>query len=138
MAELFVSDLHLDAQSAAANERFLAFLTQEAAQARVLYILGDLFEARCDPKNTPAARNSTLTRLDTRIREASAFVSRGRVSRTACTSARVPSAISISVTAAVSAAGTITLRTNFDIISARTTCRWGRCRRQGAWHPRNS
>ena len=45
MAELFVSDLHLDAQSAAANERFLAFLTQEAVQARVLYILGDLFEA---------------------------------------------------------------------------------------------
>lgn len=45
MAELFVSDLHLDAQSPAANERFLAFLKEEAAQARVLYILGDLFEA---------------------------------------------------------------------------------------------
>jgi UDP-2,3-diacylglucosamine hydrolase len=45
MAELFVSDLHLDAQSAAANERFLTFLTHEAVQARVLYILGDLFEA---------------------------------------------------------------------------------------------
>jgi UDP-2,3-diacylglucosamine hydrolase len=45
VSELFVSDLHLDAQSVAANERFLAFLAQEAAQARVLYILGDLFEA---------------------------------------------------------------------------------------------
>jgi UDP-2,3-diacylglucosamine hydrolase len=45
VTELFVSDLHLDAQSAAANERFLAFLRQEASQARVLYILGDLFEA---------------------------------------------------------------------------------------------
>lgn len=45
MAELFVSDLHLDAQSAAANERFLTFLTRDAVQARVLYILGDLFEA---------------------------------------------------------------------------------------------
>jgi UDP-2,3-diacylglucosamine hydrolase len=45
VAELFVSDLHLDAQSPAANERFLAFLKEEAAQARVLYILGDLFEA---------------------------------------------------------------------------------------------
>jgi UDP-2,3-diacylglucosamine hydrolase len=45
MTELFVSDLHLDAQSGAANERFLAFLHQEASQARVLYILGDLFEA---------------------------------------------------------------------------------------------
>ncbi|HEY1900618.1 MAG TPA: UDP-2,3-diacylglucosamine diphosphatase [Steroidobacteraceae bacterium] len=45
MTELFVSDLHLDAQSGAANERFLAFLAHEALQARVLYILGDLFEA---------------------------------------------------------------------------------------------
>ncbi|HTV76660.1 MAG TPA: UDP-2,3-diacylglucosamine diphosphatase [Steroidobacteraceae bacterium] len=45
MTELFVSDLHLDGQSVAANERFLAFLAQEARQARVLYILGDLFEA---------------------------------------------------------------------------------------------
>jgi UDP-2,3-diacylglucosamine hydrolase len=45
MAELFVSDLHLDGQSTAANERFLTFLAQEARQARVLYILGDLFEA---------------------------------------------------------------------------------------------
>ena len=45
MAELFVSDLHLDAGSPAANERFLKFLREQAAQARVLYILGDLFEA---------------------------------------------------------------------------------------------
>ncbi|HEV2700998.1 MAG TPA: UDP-2,3-diacylglucosamine diphosphatase [Steroidobacteraceae bacterium] len=45
MSELFVSDLHLDAQSGVANERFLRFLREEASQARVLYILGDLFEA---------------------------------------------------------------------------------------------
>jgi len=45
VSELFVSDLHLDAQSTAANERFLRFLREQAAQARVLYILGDLFEA---------------------------------------------------------------------------------------------
>jgi UDP-2,3-diacylglucosamine hydrolase len=45
LAELFVSDLHLDAGSPAANERFLRFLDQEASRARVLYILGDLFEA---------------------------------------------------------------------------------------------
>ncbi len=45
MNELFVSDLHLDAQSRVANERFLSFLRAQAAQARVLYILGDLFEA---------------------------------------------------------------------------------------------
>lgn len=42
---MFVSDLHLDAQSTAANERFMDFLRQQAPQARVLYILGDLFEA---------------------------------------------------------------------------------------------
>jgi UDP-2,3-diacylglucosamine hydrolase len=45
VSELFVSDLHLDAQSSAANERFLTFLREQASQARVLYILGDLFEA---------------------------------------------------------------------------------------------
>jgi UDP-2,3-diacylglucosamine hydrolase len=45
VSELFVSDLHLDAHSSAANERFLTFLQQQASQARVLYILGDLFEA---------------------------------------------------------------------------------------------
>jgi UDP-2,3-diacylglucosamine hydrolase len=45
LAELFVSDLHLDRHSPAANARFLTFLREEAAQARVLYILGDLFEA---------------------------------------------------------------------------------------------
>ena len=45
MNELFVSDLHLDAHSTAANERFMVFLRERAAQARVLYILGDLFEA---------------------------------------------------------------------------------------------
>jgi glutamate dehydrogenase len=48
-------------------------LVNNAAIAR---LLGDLFEARCDPKNTPAARNSTLTRLDTRIREALEDVTR--------------------------------------------------------------
>ncbi len=50
----------------------------------------------------------------------------------------VCTAISISVTAAVSAADTIKLVANFDIISARTTCRWDRCRHREAWHPQNS
>lgn len=45
VTELFVSDLHLDGHSVAATERFLAFLEHEAREARVLYILGDLFEA---------------------------------------------------------------------------------------------
>ena len=43
--ELFVSDLHLDAGTPAANRQFLEFLERQAARARALYILGDLFEA---------------------------------------------------------------------------------------------
>src|SRR6185312_234418 len=50
----------------------------------------------------------------------------------------VCAAISISVTAAANAADTMAPRVNFAIISARTTCRWGRCRHRQAWHPRNS
>jgi UDP-2,3-diacylglucosamine hydrolase len=45
MARLFVSDVHLDAQRAAATDQFLDFLAGEAAGAEALYILGDLFEA---------------------------------------------------------------------------------------------
>ena len=69
MAELFVSDLHLDGQSVAANERFLTFLAQEALQARVLYILGDLFEAWIgddDPDPTKARICEGLRRLTDR------------------------------------------------------------------------
>lgn len=56
VTELFVSDLHLDAQSSAANGRFLDFLAGEAAQARVLYILGDLFEAWIGDDDPDAAK----------------------------------------------------------------------------------
>jgi len=45
VAQLFVSDLHLDAETPAAIEQFLAFLRREARAAEALYILGDLFEA---------------------------------------------------------------------------------------------
>jgi len=45
VAELFVSDLHLDAERPEATEQFLAFLAHEARAADTLYILGDLFEA---------------------------------------------------------------------------------------------
>ncbi len=58
MAELFVSDLHLDMQSPAANARFLTFLRQEAAQSRVLYILGDLFEAWIGDDDPDPAKGS--------------------------------------------------------------------------------
>ncbi len=63
MAELFVSDLHLDVNSPAANERFLSFLRQEAAQARVLYILGDLFEAWIGDDDPDAAKGRICTGL---------------------------------------------------------------------------
>jgi UDP-2,3-diacylglucosamine hydrolase len=42
---LIVSDLHLDAARPAITECFLRFLCTDAASARALYILGDLFEA---------------------------------------------------------------------------------------------
>jgi UDP-2,3-diacylglucosamine hydrolase len=69
VTELFVSDLHLDGQSVAANERFVTFLAQEALQARVLYILGDLFEAWIgddDPDPTKAHICAGLRRLTDR------------------------------------------------------------------------
>jgi UDP-2,3-diacylglucosamine hydrolase len=45
MTRLFVSDVHLGADSAPAIEQFLEFLGAHAARAEVLYILGDLFES---------------------------------------------------------------------------------------------
>jgi UDP-2,3-diacylglucosamine hydrolase len=45
MAQLFVSDVHLDALAPEATQQFLEFLRTEASQAQALYILGDLFEA---------------------------------------------------------------------------------------------
>ncbi|MQY51195.1 UDP-2,3-diacylglucosamine diphosphatase [Rhodocyclus gracilis] len=45
MSILFISDLHLSAQTPAITRRFFAFLEGEARAAGELYILGDLFEA---------------------------------------------------------------------------------------------
>jgi UDP-2,3-diacylglucosamine hydrolase len=41
---LFISDLHLTEERPEANERFIAFLEDEARNASALYILGDFFE----------------------------------------------------------------------------------------------
>ncbi len=41
---LFISDLHLDPRQPQISEQFLNFLQTRASEARVLYILGDLFE----------------------------------------------------------------------------------------------
>jgi UDP-2,3-diacylglucosamine hydrolase len=59
MTMLFISDLHLTAERPTITELFLRFLRGEAAQARALYILGDLFEywigdeACAAPENAP-------------------------------------------------------------------------------------
>jgi len=45
MTTLFISDLHLDASRPHITRLFVDFVRTEAAQARALYILGDLFEA---------------------------------------------------------------------------------------------
>jgi UDP-2,3-diacylglucosamine hydrolase len=41
---LFISDLHLSDERPEANERFFAFMEEQAAGADELYVLGDLFE----------------------------------------------------------------------------------------------
>lgn len=41
---LFVSDLHLAGERPATNRQFFRFLREEAARAKALYVLGDLFE----------------------------------------------------------------------------------------------
>ena len=45
MTILFIADLHLSDQRPAITDLFITFLKNEARQARVLHILGDLFEA---------------------------------------------------------------------------------------------
>ncbi|HXU43066.1 MAG TPA: UDP-2,3-diacylglucosamine diphosphatase [Burkholderiales bacterium] len=42
---LFISDLHLSADRAEANERFIDFIEGKARGAKALYVLGDLFES---------------------------------------------------------------------------------------------
>ena len=44
LPDLFVSDLHLSPERSAIQRIFATFLREEAAQARALYILGDLFD----------------------------------------------------------------------------------------------
>lgn len=61
VAALFISDLHLSAERPGMLRRFSAFMTEEAASAESLYILGDLFEywpgddALEDPSDAVAA-----------------------------------------------------------------------------------
>lgn len=45
MTTLFISDLHIDADSPAITRQFLELLSGEARTAEALYVLGDLFES---------------------------------------------------------------------------------------------
>ncbi len=60
---VFVSDVHLDAGSPEAQQQFLEFLRTEAAAARALYILGDLFEAWVGDDDAGGERAAVLAAL---------------------------------------------------------------------------
>ena len=66
MKTLFISDLHLEANSPEIGKQFLAFLEGEARDADTLYILGDLFEfwvGDDDPNEHYAAMKSAMRAL---------------------------------------------------------------------------
>ena len=60
---LFVSDVHLDEAAPEAQRQFLEFLRTQAEGARVLYILGDLFEAWVGDDDAAGDRSAVLTAL---------------------------------------------------------------------------
>ena len=63
MAALFVSDLHLSEERAAANERFIDFVEGRARSADALYILGDFFEYWIGDDDLEAAFNAVIAGL---------------------------------------------------------------------------
>jgi UDP-2,3-diacylglucosamine hydrolase len=60
---VFVSDVHLDAEAPEAQQQFLEFLRTQAAGARALYILGDLFEAWVGDDDAGGERGAVLAAL---------------------------------------------------------------------------
>jgi UDP-2,3-diacylglucosamine hydrolase len=60
---LFISDLHLSEERAAANERFIGFLEGEARSALALYILGDFFEYWIGDDDLEAPFNAVIAGL---------------------------------------------------------------------------
>ena len=66
MSVLFISDLHLAPERPAVTRAFLSFLSERAASAESLYILGDLFEAWIgddDPTDMAAEVQDALRKL---------------------------------------------------------------------------
>lgn len=60
---LFISDLHLDRNKPDITQNLLHFLETRAIQARVLYILGDLFEVWLGDDDTSAHLEPVIDRL---------------------------------------------------------------------------
>jgi UDP-2,3-diacylglucosamine hydrolase len=60
---LFISDLHLSEERAAANERFIAFIEGKARSAAALYILGDFFEYWIGDDDLDAPFNAVIAGL---------------------------------------------------------------------------
>ena len=60
---VFVSDVHLDAAAPEAQQQFLEFLRTQAAGARALYILGDLFETWVGDDDAGGERAAVLEAL---------------------------------------------------------------------------
>ena len=63
MPALFISDLHLAEERAAANEQFIAFLEGKARSAAALYILGDFFEYWIGDDDLDAPFNAVVAGL---------------------------------------------------------------------------
>ena len=63
MTALFISDLHLYHQRPAVTEAFRRFLRQQAVQADLLYILGDLFETWIGDDDPDPHNRSVVTSL---------------------------------------------------------------------------
>lgn len=74
---LFVSDLHLAAETPAAVEQFGAFLSSEALEADALYILGDLFEAWVGDDDGEPVRKQVCAALRELSATVPCFVMRG-------------------------------------------------------------
>ena len=60
---LFVSDVHLDAAAPEAQRQFVDFLRTRVADARALYILGDLFESWVGDDDVGGERAAVLAAL---------------------------------------------------------------------------
>ena len=63
MRNLFISDLHLEAQRPDITRAFLRFLDEQASQADALYILGDFFEVWLGDDNADPLADQVSTAL---------------------------------------------------------------------------